>query len=210
MKIIIKIGTNLLTTVKGELDLNNLRQLINQISETVKKKHKVIIVTSGAITSGAELLKVSLDTIPKKQAAASIGQLLLMNEYALFFKSHGIQVGQLLLTKDGLLDKNRKKNALNTINTLLKYNFIPIINENDSVTTKEIKFGDNDELSSIVAVLCKADQYIILSDINGVYTDDPNQNKKALLIPQINKITEKIKKNAKKNKKQIWIRRNDF
>ena len=200
MKFVIKIGTTLLTTPKGELDLNNLRQIIHQISQIIKNKHKVIIVTSGAVTSGAELMKTALDTIPKKQAAAAIGQLLLMNEYALFFKAHGIQIGQLLLTKDGLLDENRKNNALNTINTLLEYNYIPIINENDSVTTKEIQFGDNDELSSIVAVLCQTNHYIILSDIDGVYTDDPYQNKHATLIPQIDEITEEIKAKAKKTK----------
>jgi glutamate 5-kinase len=202
MKILVKIGTTILTTNKGELDLNNLRQLTHQISQIIDQNHHLILVTSGAITCGAELINSSLQTIPEKQAAASIGQLLLMNEYSLFFKSQGIQVGQLLLTKDGLLDKNKKTNALNTINTLLNHGCIPIINENDSVATNEIKFGDNDELSSLVAILCNVDRYILLSDIDGLYTDDPSQTKTASLIPSISHINDQIKLSAKgpKNK----------
>jgi glutamate 5-kinase len=196
MKVLVKIGTTLLTTEKGELDLNNLRQLIHQISDVIKQGNQIIIVTSGAITSGSTVINTNLQTMPEKQAAASIGQLLLMNEYSLFFKIHGIQIGQLLLTKDGLLNNDRRHNALNTINTLLSHECIPIINENDSVSTKEIKFGDNDELSSLVAVLCKVDRYILLSDINGVYTDDPS-HPDATLIPTIDHINDHIRSIAK-------------
>ena len=203
MTILVKIGTTLLTTPSGNLDLKNLSQLVDQLSECVKSNQKVIIVTSGAITCGAKLMKDIPIKVAEKQAAASIGQLLLMNKYANFFSHYKIHIGQLLLTKDGLLDPSRRVNALNTINTLLRKNFIPIINENDSVTTKEIKFGDNDELSSIVAVMCNVSHYIILSDIDGVFTDDPKTNKDAKLIPKIHKVTEDIRIKAKDSKSKF-------
>ena len=203
MKIVIKIGTNILTTPKNNLDLNNLRNLIQQISNERKSNNlQFIIVSSGAITCGAEKLKLSATkTITDKQAAASVGQYLLMKEYGLFFGEFGINIGQILLTKDGLANEKYNQHAKTTIQTLLKKKIIPIINENDSVATDEIgvNFGDNDNLSSQVAQLIKAKKLIILTDIDGLYTDNPKENKKAQLIHKVKEVDPKIIKLANDN-----------
>ncbi len=200
MKIVIKIGTNILTTPKNKLDLNNLRNLIQQLSTEKKAKNiEFIIVSSGAITCGAEKLKLSTTkTIADKQAAASVGQYLLMKEYGLFFGEFGINIGQILLTKNGLTEEKYKQNAKTTIQTLLKKKILPIINENDSVATDEIgiNFGDNDNLSSQVAQLINAKKLIILTDTDGLYTDNPKENKKAHLIHKVKEVDEKIIKLA--------------
>ncbi|RAP32861.1 glutamate 5-kinase [Candidatus Marinamargulisbacteria bacterium SCGC AG-410-N11] len=193
--IVIKIGTNILTTPKGKLDLNNLRNLCNQIA-TLKKDYKIIVVSSGAITCGSEYMNIKANSIPEKQAAAAIGQILLMKEYSLFFNPFSYQIGQILVTKDGLHDPKRKNNILNTIKKLVAQNIIPIINENDSVSTEEIQFGDNDELSSEVAILVKASKFIILSDINGVYDKNPHKHKNAKLLTTIKDINNKILNNS--------------
>ena len=191
-KIVVKIGTNVLTTDSGKLDLNSLRNIVNQIALLKKEhNHECIIVTSGAITCGAEKLGLIPETIPEKQAAASIGQLLLMQEYAQFFTTHGLTIGQLLVTRDGMEDPKRQNHILNTLNTLLEEGIVPIINENDSVSTEEIKIGDNDELSSVVTTLIKADRYILLTNTDGLYRNfnDP-ENKE--LIKEVKRIDQSI------------------
>ncbi|MGE4170007.1 MAG: glutamate 5-kinase [Candidatus Margulisiibacteriota bacterium] len=187
MLTIVKIGTNLLTTNEGRLDLNNLRGLIDQIAALHKAGHRFIVVTSGAITCGSERMHICATSIPQKQAAAAVGQGLLMREYIEFFGRHGLEVGQILLTKDVLSHPIAKENALNTINTLLMCNVIPIINENDSVATDEIgaKFGDNDELSSLVAKLIQAGRLLLLTDIDGVFSSNPKLDAKATLLPEL-------------------------
>lgn len=192
---LVKIGTNILTTPEGELDLNNLRALVHQIAEIkVMFGRAVIVVTSGAITCGSEQLNIKARTIPEKQAAAAVGQILLMKEYATFFNQRGFQVGQILLTKDGLDDAVMRQNAQNTIRTLLNQDIIPIINENDSVATDEIvgSFSDNDGLSAKVAQLVSARQLILLTDIDGVFTANPKKDPNATLIPRIDTITEEV------------------
>ena len=178
--VVIKVGTNLLTTPEGKLDLNNLRDLTYQIADQINNHHKkVIMITSGSITCGSERLHLTAKTIPEKQAAAAVGQILLMREYLSFFGQKGLQAGQILLTKDGLENPTRSKNAVTTIKTLLKQKIIPIINENDSVATNEIKnsrFGDNDELSYLVAKLIKVDLLVTLTDIDGLYTGNPKKD----------------------------------
>lgn len=178
-KIVIKIGTNVLTTAEGKLDLNSLRTLVNQIAYLQKERHfSCIIVTSAAITCGSEQLGIKPTEIGEKQAAAAIGQSLLMKEYSGFLSMQGLKAGQILLTKDAIEDPERLKNILNTINTLLGYGVIPIINENDSVSTAEIKIGDNDELSSLVAKIVKADRYVLLTNTDGLYKNfDDLQNR---------------------------------
>lgn len=194
--IVIKVGTNLLTTPEGQLDLNNLRDIAYQISDEILLKHKqIVLVSSGAITCGSERLQLKAKTIAEKQAAASVGQILLMHEYISFFEHKGIQVGQILLTKDGLEHPTRRHNAYTTIHMLIKNKILPIINENDSVATNEIqnlRFGDNDELSYLVSHLLSADLLIILTDIDGVYTANPKTNPKAKLISDIKKVDEAI------------------
>ena len=189
--IVVKIGTKLLVTKHGKLDLNNLRQLSIQLSEA-KKHFNVILVSSGSIISGAELLNITPETIPEKQAAAALGQILLMKEYSQFFEQNNTKVAQLLLTKDNLYDDVKKINVKNTIETLLQKNIIPIINENDTVATDEIQFGDNDILSSHVAFLMNASRYIILTDQDGIYTANPNDDKTAKLIPELISVTNEM------------------
>lgn len=190
-KIVIKIGSKLLTTSEGKLDLNNLRQLCSQIS-SINHHFDIIIVTSGSIVCGAETTGSSINTVPEKQAAAAIGQILLMKEYQYFFGQSNINIAQLLLTKDSFGDDIKKNNVKNTIDTLLNQGIVPIINENDTVATDEIQFGDNDFLSSNVAILIQAEKYIILTDQDGVYTENPNESTSAVLIEELNHITSEL------------------
>jgi len=193
--VVIKIGTNLLTTPDRKLDVNHLRQLVLQVGEVIRGGDtQVVLVSSGAITCGSEALGVIPVTIQDKQAAAAVGQVLLMQEYSRWFNQLGILVGQILLTKDGLEHPLASQNAINTIHCLLKNRVIPIINENDSVATNEIgpKFGDNDELSSVVAQLLHADQLILLSDVDGVYTHNPKTNSEAIRIDRLPAVTESV------------------
>ncbi len=189
---IVKIGTNILTTEERKLDVLNLKSLITQISKEYSRNNaKFIIVTSGSITCGSEQMDIIAKTIPEKQAAAAVGQILLMQEYMRFFKKNNIMTGQILLTKDCITSKVKKKNAENTIFTLLEQNIIPVINENDSIATDEIgsNFGDNDNLSSKVAKLVNAKRLIILTDIDGLFTANPKKNKSAELITSIKTVS---------------------
>ena len=184
---IIKIGTNILTDEHCQLDLNNMRHISYQIADAIAKfpNYEFIIVSSGAITSGAKHINISTNNLAEKQAAASIGQILLFQKYYDFFLAKGICVGQLLVTKENFLDKEKMENINQTINTLLKHNVIPIINENDSVTTDEIQFGDNDQLSARLATHTNTKNLIILTNADGVL----DKNKK--VIKELHEISEK-------------------
>jgi glutamate 5-kinase len=191
-RIVIKIGTNVLTTENNRLDTSIIEHIVEQVSELVKKKDKeVIIVTSGAIAAGMQIL--GWEKRPKKinmlQAAASVGQSRLMRTYERLFREEGLNVGQILLTRDIFAIPERKSYARDTLLTLLKYKVIPIINENDSVAVEEIKFGDNDILSSFVVDLVDADILIILSDVDGLFTDDPKKNR-GEIIKEVKRIDE--------------------
>lgn len=194
-RIVIKIGTNVLTTDSNRLDTSIIEHIVEQISWLIKKKDKeIIIVTSGAIAAGMQIL--GWEKRPKKlnmlQAAASVGQSRLMRTYERLFREEGLNVGQILLTRDVLTIPERRLYARNTLFTLLKYKVIPVINENDSVAVEEIKFGDNDILSSLVVELIDADLLIILSDVDGVFTEDPKKNK-GKMIKEVREI-EKLEK----------------
>src|SRR3989344_1359813 len=142
--IVLKIGSSTLTTPQGKLDLDNLRRITAEAAELIKEKKKVLIVTSGAIVTGAE--KLGLDkpkTIPEKQAAAAVGQSILMRQYEKAFEAFGIPVAQVLLTRDAIADRARYLNARNCIATLLKEGVVPIVNENDADALEEMKIGDN-------------------------------------------------------------------
>ena len=196
-KILIKIGTKILTTKENKLDLNNLRKLSNEISKLkITHKYQCIIVSSGAIISGSEYLGLNPTSIPEKQASASVGQLLLLKEYSHFFSYNNVQIGQILLTKDFIESNIKQDNVKNTISKLLDLNIVPIINENDSVATDEIQFGDNDILASIVAKLLNVDIFLMLSDINGVYDKNPTSHENSQLIPEISEITQEEINNA--------------
>ncbi|MCM8818966.1 MAG: glutamate 5-kinase [Candidatus Omnitrophica bacterium] len=197
-KIVIKIGTNVLTTENNRLDTSIIEHIVEQISYLVEKKNKeIIIVTSGAISAGMQILGWTKrpKVLNMLQAAASVGQSRLMRTYERLFREEGLNVGQILLTRDVFTNPERRKYARDTLLTLLKYKVIPIINENDSVAVEEIKFGDNDILSSMVAELINADMLIILSDVDGLYTDDPKKNKGKIIkeVKDIKKIEKIIK-----------------
>jgi glutamate 5-kinase len=187
-RVVVKIGSSLFATDKCKLDTGLVNKIAKQISDLIKQGKEVVVVSSGAIALGMSILK--LDIRPKKleylQAAAAIGQHELMHVYKLALKKYGLNCAQLLLTWDDFLGV-RYANAKQTLNTLLKLNCLPIINENDTVATEEIKFGDNDRLSALVSILVGADLLIILSDVDGLL----DRNKK--IIRQVDKITGEIK-----------------
>lgn len=187
--IVIKIGSSTLTNEQGKLDLNNLKRIVKEISLL---KKKVIIVTSGAIVTGAERLglKSKPKTLPEKQAAAAVGQSILMRQYERAFESFGIPVAQILLTKDAITNKERFINAKNTIKTLIGEGVVPIVNENDTVAVQEIKVGDNDTLSAYVAKMVGADILIILSDVDGFYAK--NKNGEKIKLSCVKEITKEI------------------
>jgi glutamate 5-kinase len=202
-RIVVKVGTHLLTDRNGFLNRDYIKNLSFQLSFLKKENRDIVLVTSGAIRAGAEKLAISklLKTIPEKQAAAAVGQGLLMNEYTNAFKKYNQIVAQVLLTKEDIIERKKYLNARNTFFTLFKYNVIPIVNENDTVATEEIQFGDNDTLSALVALLVEADLLIILSDVEGLFTSDPNIFKDAKIIKEVREITPQIKKIAGKTKK---------
>ncbi|MCX8082063.1 MAG: glutamate 5-kinase [bacterium] len=200
-KIVIKIGTNVLTSSNNRLDLSIIEHLVEQICYLIKnKKVKVIIVTSGAIGAGMQILgwRKRPKEISKLQAAASVGQSRLMRIYDRLFREEGINVGQILLTRDVFTVPVRKNNARETIQNLLKLNAVPIINENDSVAVDEIKVGDNDILSAYVADLISADMLMIITDVDGLSSFDPKEKSNSKVIDLITNISmaEKLVKNS--------------
>lgn len=204
-RIVIKVGTSTLTHENGKINLARVDKLSEVLSDLMNQGLEIILVTSGAVGLGMNKLK--LDSKPKnvreRQAAAAVGQSELMHLYSKFFSEYGHIVGQILLTKDVIDHENSRLNVINTFETLLEKGIIPIVNENDSVSTDELEyndhhtFGDNDTLSAIVSSLINADLLILLSDIDGFYDDDPNLNKQAKLIHEVKKIDEEIKNSAK-------------
>lgn len=189
-RIVIKIGSSLLYSAENKLDTDFIGNLTNQISHLVKNKTEITLVSSGAIALGMSLLE--LESRPKElcflQACAAIGQNELMDIYRKSFRARNLFCGQILLTWEDFDERRRYLNARNTLLTLLKLGVIPVINENDSVSTEEIKFGDNDRLSALVSSLISADLLIILSDVDGLY----DRNKKTL-VRLIDEITPQIK-----------------
>lgn len=200
-KIVIKIGTRVLTTEEGKLDENKIESLVKDISLLKKSGKEIVIVTSGAIGAGMGKLGIvkKPKDIPQKQALAAIGQSELMKIYEKYFYEEGLCVGQMLLTQEDLNDRNRFLNASNTLNNILNFNAIPIINENDTISIDEIKFGDNDNLSAQVINLVRADLLLILTTTDGLFTADPRKDKNAELIQIVDKIDAAIEKLAGKN-----------
>ena len=198
-RIVVKIGSRVITSSKNELDSSLINALVKDIKALYKKKHQIIIVSSGAIVAGLKALKLGSrpTDLPLKQAASAIGQVKLMQSYATAFKKYSIPVAQILLTREDLQSRHRYLNARNTLLRLLDKGVIPIINENDTVAVEEIKFGDNDTLSALVSLMMDADLLAILTSIDGLYTDIPCDNKKAEFIPYVKKITPAIEKMAK-------------
>jgi glutamate 5-kinase len=193
-RIVIKIGTSSLTDKQGKIDSQKISGLTHQIAKLSQEGKQMILVTSGAV--GAGLGKLGLGqkpaSIPQTQALAAIGQGILMQNYEKLFHQYDLTVAQILLTKDDFSQRERYLNARNTILALLEYQVIPIINENDTIAVEEIRFGDNDTLASLVSGLLSADLLIILSDVKGFYTNDPQTDPRAQLIPVIEDMTDEI------------------
>lgn len=182
-------------------DFSFMETLVESVIKLLEKDKKVVLVSSGAIAIGEENLGssssfVSSGAIPSKQALASIGQIHLMQLYLEFFKKYGLPVGQILLSAGDLSQRSTYINARNTILTLLKMGAVPVVNENDTVAVEEIKFGDNDTLSALVAGLIEADFLIILSDVEGLYTSDPKKDVQARLVSFVEKVDKKIEQMA--------------
>lgn len=203
--IVVKIGTNLLADKTKGINLSRIDAIARNVAQLSSRGHRVAIVTSGAIGAGVAALKLKTrpKTIPEKQATASIGQPLLMEAYENAFRKHEKIIAQILLTKDDFVNRTRYLNAKNTFTVLLDKGVVPIINENDTVAVDEIKLGDNDNLSAMVANLIDADLLVILSDIDGLFSDDPTRNPDAVLIPVVEKITPQIERLAKSSKSEL-------
>lgn len=204
-RIVVKVGTSTLTHDNGKINLARVDKLSEVLSDLMNQGLEIILVTSGAVGVGMGKLKLSSrpKSVRERQAAASVGQSELMHLYSKFFSEYGHIVGQILLTKDVVEHSHSRNNVINTFETLLEKEIIPIVNENDSVATEELEiyenhiFGDNDTLSAIVSTLVKADLLILLSDIDGFYNDDPNLNKNAKLIHEVFEISNEVKNSAK-------------
>jgi len=196
-RIVAKFGTSLLTAASSRLNMERMTDLVGQLAKLHNQGVEVVIVTSGAIAAGRERLGLTKKAkgVALKQVLASVGQGRLMNIYERLFEQHQITVGQALLTKSVLVDRAGYLNTRNTLLSSLEMGVIPIINENDVVAVDEIRearFGDNDNLSAMVANLIDADLLFILTDIDGLYTADPNRDASAKLIPLVEKIDDKI------------------
>ena len=194
MRIVIKIGTSTLAYPTGHLNIRRVEELCKIVSDIKNAGNQVIVVSSGAIAMGIGKLglRERPKDIPTKQAAAAVGQCELMYVYDKLFSEFNHTVAQLLITGEDVENETRHNNFSNTLTRLMELDAIPIINENDTVATKEIVIGDNDTLAAIVAQSVKADKLVLLSDIDGLYTADPHKDPDAKLIPVINNIDEKI------------------
>lgn len=194
MKIVIKVGTSTLAHTTGKLNIRRTGELCKVISDIKNAGHEVILVSSGAIGMG--LGKLSLKKkptdIPTKQAAAAVGQCELMYTYDRLFTEYNHTVAQILLTGSDFQAEDRHENFNNTMDRLLDLGVLPIINENDTIATEEIKVGDNDTLSALVAVSVQADLLVILSDVDGLYSADPHKNVDAKLIERIHGMPESL------------------
>ena len=196
-RVVIKIGSGVISDENG-LDSDKIANICDDVEQLRQRGFEVVLVSSAAIAAGKHVLGIKgrPQTIPLKQAAAAIGQSRLMREFKDGFHHHGLQAAQVLLTRDDLANRRRYLNARNTLMTLLEYKVIPIINENDTVVVDELRFGDNDNLSSMVTNLVEAQLLVILSDVDGLYDRDPRQHPEAQLISNVVRITPEIEKMA--------------
>ncbi|MBE7031464.1 MAG: glutamate 5-kinase [Ruminococcaceae bacterium] len=193
-RIVIKVGTSSLTYETGKINIKKIEHLVRVISDLRNRGIEVVLVSSGAV--GAGVGKLGLSEKPsdtrKKQALAAIGQASLVSIYDKFFSEYGHNTAQVLLTKFILDDAERYQNTKNTFETMFEYGVVPIVNENDVISTYELEFGDNDTLSAYIAKLVEAELLIILSDIDGLFESNPAENPDAKLIPVVEKVDESI------------------
>ncbi|HHY45969.1 MAG TPA: glutamate 5-kinase [Firmicutes bacterium] len=190
-RLVVKVGTSSLTYGNGKINISQMDHLVRQMADVRNRGIEVVLVTSGAIAAG--MGRIGLNKRPpdlaSKQALAAVGQGILMQMYEKLFSEYGYMVGQVLLTREDISSEERRINIKNTFDSLLNFGVIPIVNENDTVAVEEIRFGDNDTLSALVATLINAELLILLSDIDGLYTEDPRINPEATLIPVVTDIS---------------------
>lgn len=198
-RIVVKVGTSTLTNEIGQSDLRSFDRLACILSDIQNLGYQVILVSSGAIAVGSNKMKLKQrpTSMRMKQAAAAVGQCSIMFLYDKFFGDYDKTIAQILLNAEDIEQEEKKENLTNTFDALLEMGIIPVVNENDSVSYTEIEseerlFGDNDMLSAVVAVLCKANRLVILSDINGLYDSDPRLHPNANLIARIEKIDDTV------------------
>lgn len=194
MKIVVKVGTSTLAHATGRANIRHIEKLVKVLSDLKNAGNEIILVSSGAIGMGSGRLNLSERPrdMATKQAAAAVGQCELMYTYDKLFSEYGHTVAQILLTGEDVENTERRINFENTLFRLIQLGAIPVINENDTVATREISVGDNDTLSAIVACSAKADLLVLLSDIDGLYTANPHTDKNAKLIPVVEELTEQI------------------
>jgi len=197
-KIVIKIGSSILIDEKGKPKKIWLKEFAKDIKILLRKKKQIVIVSSGAIAMGCKYLGIKKNglKLDKSQAIASIGQIELMDFYKKTFDKSKIKISQILLTLDDTEQRRRSINARRTIDNLLAMEIVPIVNENDTTATTEIKYGDNDRLAARVSQIISADCLILLSDVDGLYTDNPKKNKETKLIKIVKEIDENIRRYA--------------
>ena len=194
MRIVVKVGTSTLAHATGRLNIRHVEQLVKVLSDLKNAGHEMILVSSGAIGMGVGKLNLPgrPADMPTKQAAAAVGQCELMYTYDKLFSQYNHTVAQILLTGEDVDHQDRRQNFENTMARLLELGALPVINENDTIATEEIKVGDNDTLGAIVACSVKADLLVLLSDIEGLYTADPRKDPTARLIPVVEAVTADI------------------
>ena len=199
-RIVVKVGTSTLTHDSGTLDLRSMEHLVRVLADLSGAGHKIILVTSGAIAVGTARLNLAQrpTELRMKQAAAAVGQCRMMHIYDKLFSEYNRSMAQILLTGDDVEDPQRAEHLRSTFSALLEMRVIPVVNENDSVSSAEIEtghhkiLGDNDTLSAIVAELCRADLLVLLSDIDGLYDADPRTHPEARLLHQVTELTPEI------------------
>lgn len=193
-RIVIKIGSSSLTSKEDGLSRKELGYFVQEIADLQNRGFQVLLVTSGAVAAGFRTIGYSSrpKVLHEKQAAAAVGQALLMQAYQEAFAQYGRSVAQILLTRSDFSNRKRVINALNTIEELLKHQVLPIINENDTISVDELKFGDNDALSALTANLVKAHKLLIITDTDGLYSDDPRKNADATRIERVEQINQEI------------------
>ena len=197
-RIVIKVGTSTITYANGKRNFSQIDRLAREISDLQNQGKEMILVTSGAVAVGVDRMGLSCKpaTIPGKQAAAAVGQGVLMHTYEKFFADYGQVVAQVLITKTEAIDRHRYTNSRNTFMELMRQQVIPIVNENDVVALDELKIGDNDNMSALVAGIVDADLVIILSDVDGLYTANPQTHPEAKLVPTVLEITPEVEASA--------------
>lgn len=198
MRIVVKVGTSTLTHPTGRMDIRHVETLCKVLSDVKNAGHEIVLVSSGAIGMGVGKLNLRErpSDMPTKQAAAAVGQCELMYVYDQLFGTYNHTIAQILLTGEDLRDEIRHRNFSNTVGRLLDLGVLPVINENDTVSTAEISVGDNDTLGAMVAVSVGADMLILLSDIDGLYTADPRHDPSARLISEVREITQQMREGA--------------